>query len=346
MTSVTTSERPRREPRVAVIGAGSWGTTVASIVARRNPTTIWARSPETAEEIGNQHSNERYLPGIALTASLGATADLEEAVEPADIVVMAVPSHGFRAALIDLAPMLRPWTPIVSLVKGLEQVTHLRMTQIVEAVLPGHPAGVLAGPNIAREVSEGFAAAAVIAMPDQHQAAQLRELFRTSRFRIYSTSDVAGVEIAGALKNVFAIAVGMGDGVGAGENTRAMVITRALREMTKLGTAIGGQLETFFGLAGLGDLTVTCISRHSRNRHVGEEIGRGVPVAAILAGMTQVAEGVKAASVVMKLAADYGIDMPIAREVDAVVNSGAGVEQAYRGLLAVPPGHEVHGESW
>ena len=157
---------------------------------------------------------------------------------------------------------------------------------------------------------------------------------------------MTGVEIAGAMKNVFAIAVGMGDGAGAGENTRAMVITRALREMTKLGTAVGGQLETFFGLAGLGDLTVTCTSPRSRNHHVGEQIGRGVPIAEILAGMTQVAEGVRAAGVVMKLAADYGIDMPIAREVDAVVNHGASAELAYRGLLAVPPGHEHEGESW
>jgi glycerol-3-phosphate dehydrogenase (NAD(P)+) len=336
----------RRQPKVAVIGSGSWGTTVASIVARKNPTMLWSRSPETVAEIVATHTNERYLPGIVLTESLAATHDLRAAVEPADIIIMAVPSHGFRTVLTDLAPYLRPWTPIVSLVKGLEQVTHLRMTQVVEEVVPGHPAGVLAGPNIAREVSGGYAAAAVIAMPDQHQAAQLRDLFRTVRFRIYSTSDVVGVEIAGALKNVFAISVGMGDGIGSGENTRAMVITRALREMTKLGVAVGGQRDTFTGLAGLGDLTVTCTSPNSRNRHVGEQLGRGRPIEEILAGMTQVAEGVKSASVVMKLAADYGIDMPIAREVDGVINHGTSVEQAYRGLLAIPPGHEIHGESW
>lgn len=336
----------RREPRVAVIGAGSWGSSVASIVARKNPTVMWARSAEVADEINAQHTNHRYLPDIELFETLRATADLQEAVEPADILIMAVPSHGFRAVALDLAPYLRPWTPIVSLVKGLEQVTDQRMTEIIAELLPGHPAGVLAGPNIAREVSTGYASAAVIAMPDQHLAAQLRELFRTVRFRIYSTSDVVGVEIAGALKNVFAISVGMGDGIGAGDNTRAMVMTRALREMTKLGVAVGGQQETFFGLAGLGDLTVTCTSRASRNRYVGEQLGRGVPINEILAGMTQVAEGVKAASVVMKLAAQYGVDMPIAGEVDGVVNHGESVEQAYRGLLAIPPGHEVHGESW
>jgi glycerol-3-phosphate dehydrogenase (NAD(P)+) len=319
----------RRQPQVAVIGAGSWGTSVASIVARRNPTTIWARSADTVQEINEQHTNAGYLPDIPLTETLRATDDLATAVEPADILIMGVPSHGFRAVASDLAPYLRPWTPVISLVKGLEQVTHRRMTEILDEVLPGHPAGILAGPNIAGEVSRGYAAAAVIAMPDPHQAAQLRDLFRTSRFRIYSSSDV-----------------GMGDGVEAGDNTRAMVITRALREMTRLGVAIGGQPETFVGLAGLGDLTVTCTSKASRNRHVGELIGRGVPLAEILAGMKQVAEGVKSASVVMKLAADHGIDMPIAGEVDAVVNRGSNVEQAYRGLLAVPPGHEVHGESW
>jgi glycerol-3-phosphate dehydrogenase (NAD(P)+) len=343
MTARTTL---RRQPQIAVIGSGSWGTSVASIVARHSPTVIWGRSAEVVDQINTGHANEQYLPGFELTPSLTATTDLQEAVEPSDILIMAVPSHGFRGVLDSLAPYLRPWAPVVSLVKGLEQGSRKRMTEIVDEVLPGHPAGVLAGPNIAREVVAGYAAAAVIAMPDLHLAAQLGELFRTKYFRIYSSSDVAGVETAGALKNVFAIAVGMGDGVGSGDNTRAMVITRSLREMTKLGTALGGDAETFAGLAGMGDLVVTCTSKHSRNRHVGEELGKGVPIAEILAGMKQVAEGVKTASVVMKVAADAGVDMPIAREVDAVVNHGSTPERAYRGLLNVTPGHEVHGEGW
>lgn len=343
-TGMSASTSNRRQPQVAVIGAGSWGTAVAAIVARNNQTVMWARSDEVAEQINERHVNERYLPEFALPRSLSATSDLQRAAEMSDIIIMAVPSHGFRASLIELAPHLRPWTPVVSLVKGLEQVTHRRMTEIVDEVLPGHPAGVLAGPNIAREVVAGFAAAAVVAMPDQHLAAQLGELFRTKYFRIYSSSDVVGVEIAGALKNVFALAVGMGDGLGAGDNTRAMVITRSLREMTRLGELLGGDRETFSGLAGMGDLVATCTSPYSRNRHVGEQIGRGVPMTEILAGMKQVAEGVKSTSVVMKLAADAGIEMPIAREVDAVVNHGSTPEQAYRGLLNVAPGHEVYGE--
>src|SRR5664279_5105149 len=343
---MTGSPPVRRQPKVAVIGAGSWGTAVASIVARHSPTVIWARSAEVAQQINEEHRNDRYLPEFPLPESLTATSDLQSAVEPTDVIIMAVPSHGFRGTLTDLAPFLRPWAPVVSLVKGLEQVTHRRMTEIVDEVLPGHPAGVLAGPNIAREVVAGYAAAAVIAMPDLHLAAQLGELFRTTRFRIYSSSDVVGVEIAGALKNVFAIAVGMGDGVGSGDNTRAAVITRSLREMSRLGERIGGERDTFSGLAGLGDLVVTCTSPHSRNRHVGEQLGRGVPIEEVLAGMTQVAEGVKAVSAVMKLAAEYGLEMPIAREVDSVVNHGSTPMEAYRGLINIAPGHEVHGEGW
>jgi glycerol-3-phosphate dehydrogenase (NAD(P)+) len=189
--------------------------------------------------------------------------------------------------------------PVVSLVKGLEQGTNSRMSQIVDEVLPGHPAGILAGPNIAREVADGYAAAAVLAMPDQHLAARLAELFRTRRFRTYTTDDVVGVEMAGALKNVYAIAVGRGYSLGIGENTRAMVMARAIREMTKMGEAAGGHRDTFAGLAGIGDLIVTCTSQRSRNRHVGEQLGAGKPIDEIIASMNQVAEGVKAASVIM-----------------------------------------------
>jgi glycerol-3-phosphate dehydrogenase (NAD(P)+) len=219
----------------------------------------------------------------------------------------------------------------------------MRMSQIVDEVLPGHPAGILAGPNIAGEVAEGYAAAAVLAMPDQHLAAHLAQLFRTRRFRVYTIDDVLGVEMAGALKNVYAISVGMGYSLGIGENTRAMVIARSVREMAKLGEAMGGHRDTFGGLAGMGDLIVTCTSPSSRNRRVGEELGAGKPISEIIASMNQVAEGVKAASVIMEFADTYGLNMPIAREVDAVINHGSTAEQAYRGLAAETPGHEIHG---
>src|ERR1700739_2545216 len=334
----------RREPKVVVLGVGSWGTTVASICARRGPTLQWVRSEKTTKDINQNHRNTSYLgKDQVLSESLRATTDFGEAARSADVVVMGVPSHGFRDVLTELASELRPWVPVVSLVKGLEQGTNMRMSQIVDEILPRHPAGIVAGPNIAREVAEGYAAAAVLAMPDPHLAANLSELFRTRRFRTYTTDDVVGVEMAGALKNVYAIAVGMGYSLGIGENTRALIIARALREMTKLGEAAGGHRYTFAGLAGMGDLIVTCTSKRSRNRHVGEQLGAGKQIDEIIASMNQVAEGVKAASVIMEFALNYGISMPIAREVDAVVNHGATAEEAYHGLAAEKPGHEVHG---
>src|SRR6201981_3056491 len=336
-----------RQPKVVVLGGGSWGTTVASICARRGPTLQWVRSEETAKDINADQRNSRYLGNdVELSDTLRATTDFAEAADRADVVVMGGPSHGFRNVLTELASQLPPWVPVVSLVKGLEQGTNKRMSQIVDEILPGHPAGILAGPNIAREVAEGYAAAAVLAMPDPHLAANLAELFRTRRFRTYTTDDVVGVEMAGALKNVYAIAVGMGYSVGIGENTRAMVMTRAVREMSKLGEAAGGHRDTFAGLAGMGDLIVTCTSQRSRNRLVGEQLGAGKPIDEIIASMNQVAEGVNAVSVVMEFADSYGVAMPIAREVDAVINHGSTVEQAYAGLIAEVPGHEVHGSGF
>ncbi len=337
----------QREPNVVVLGGGSWGTTVASICARRGPTLQWVRSQQTADDINDNHRNSRYLGDeVELAATLRATTDFTEAADSADVIVMGVPSHGFRGVLEQLAKELRPWVPVVSLVKGLEQGTNLRMSEVVDEVLPGHPEGILAGPNIAREVAEGYAAAAVLAMPDQHMAANLANLFRTQRFRTYTTDDVVGVEMAGALKNVYAIAAGMGYSLGIGENTRAMVMTRAVSEMSKLGEAMGGRRETFAGLAGIGDLIVTCTSQRSRNRHVGEQLGSGKTIDEIIESMHQVAEGVKAASVIMEFAEKYGLNMPIAREVDGVINHGSTVEDAYRGLAAEKPGHEVHGSGF
>ncbi|MDN5858873.1 MAG: NAD(P)H-dependent glycerol-3-phosphate dehydrogenase [Pseudonocardia sp.] len=336
----------RRAPRIAVIGAGSWGTTVAAILARSAPTTIWARSEDVVRDIVEKHRNSRYCGDVELPESLRATGSLAEAVGEADTVVMGVPSHGFREILEQLVPHLRPWVPIVSLVKGLEAGTDLRMTEIVGQVLPGHPAGVLAGPNIAREILDGYAAAATLAMPDINTAAQLAELFSTPRFRVYSSTDVVGAELCGPLKNVFAIAAGMSDGAGAGHNTKAMVITRAVREMAALGAALGGDPATFHGLAGTGDLIVTCTSPLSRNRRVGEALGRGETTEEAMAGLTQVAEGVRSVAVVMRLAVRAGVDVPIAHEVDAVLNKGSTAREAYRGLLKQAPGHEVSGTSW
>jgi len=328
--------------RVAVIGAGSWGTTVAHLCAKNVPTALWARRDDVAVEVRDDHRNSAYLAGFDLTPSLHATSSLEEAVSVADVLVMGVPSHGMRESAQLLAPFLRPWVPVVSLSKGLEQGTRLRMTQVLEAELPGHPCGVLTGPNLAKEILAGGAAASVIAMDDPVIAEALQELFASDLFRVYTNTDVIGCEVAGALKNVMAIASGMADGLGTGDNTRSAVITRGLAELTRLGCAMGGQQVTFSGLAGMGDLIATCISPQSRNRYVGEQLGKGRTIDDIIDEMSMVAEGVKTSKVVMELAREYGLDLPIAEEVYGVVHEGLSAVEAYRGLLGRHVRSEMH----
>jgi glycerol-3-phosphate dehydrogenase (NAD(P)+) len=323
--------------RVSVLGAGSFGTTMAHLLTQNAPTLLWCRRPETAEEINREHRNATYLPEFPLTPALRATSSLEEAVREADVLVMGVPSHGMRPVLEEAAQHVRPWVPIVSLAKGLEPGSHLRMTEVIRQVLPEHRAGALSGPNLAREIMAGFAAASVIAFEDTELARQLQGLFHCGVFRVYTNRDVVGCEVAGALKNVIAIATGMGDGLGVGDNTRSAVITRGLAELTRLGVAMGGKPATFAGLAGIGDLVATCTSSQSRNRHVGERLGRGETIDEITAGMTQVAEGVKTSAVAMELSTRFAIDLPIAREVHGVLYEGRTAEDAYRGLTRRTP---------
>jgi glycerol-3-phosphate dehydrogenase (NAD(P)+) len=329
------------ELRVAVLGAGSWGTTVATLACRNAPTTLWARRPEVAREINDAHTNERYLPRTPLPRALCATDAIEHAVRDADLVVMGVPSLGLRATLDEVKKWLRPWVPIISLAKGLERDSQLRMTQVIHDVIPDHLAGVLTGPNLAREIIGGLAAASVIAIDDERVARQVQRVFHSGLFRVYTNPDVIGCELGGALKNVIAIATGMGDGLGVGDNTRSAVITRGLAEITRLGVAMGGKAQTFAGLAGMGDLIATCISPHSRNRHVGDQLGRGRKIAEIIAEMHMVAEGVSTSRVVLELAARHGIELPIASEVHGVVHEGRTAQQAYRGLTRRMPGAEM-----
>jgi glycerol-3-phosphate dehydrogenase (NAD(P)+) len=235
--------------------------------------------------------------------------------------------------------------PVLSLAKGLEVGTHLRMTQVIAEELPGHPVGVLTGPNLAQEILAGHAAATVVAFSDDHIANELQRIFAGELFRVYTNPDVVGCEVGGALKNVVAIASGMADGLGTGDNTRAAVITRGLAELSRLGLAMGGELMTFAGLAGMGDLIATCISRQSRNRYVGEQLGKGRPMDEIVAEMKMVAEGIKTSKVVTELAGKYGVEMPIAEEVRAVVHEGRPAAEAYRGLLRRVQQSERHGMS-
>lgn len=319
--------------KVAVLGGGSWGTTVAALTTRNAPVTIWARNPDTVDEINREHRNHTYLPDADLPKTLRATNDIAEAVAGADVVVMAIPSQNFRSVLVEVARHLRPWVPVISLTKGLELDTRMRMTQIIDELLPSHPTGVLTGPNLAREIMAGQAAASVIAMNDEVICRSLQAVFKSGLFRVYTNNDVIGCELGGVLKNIIAIAVGMGDGQGAGDNTRAALITRGLAEVTRLGVAMGGQAPTFAGLAGMGDMIATCTSPQSRNRHVGMELGRGKTMEQIAAEMFMVAEGAKSAPAVMALSEQYGIDMPITRDVYRVITGELNARGAYRGLL-------------
>jgi glycerol-3-phosphate dehydrogenase (NAD(P)+) len=324
---------------VTVLGSGSWGTTVASLTTARHPTILWARDPETAEEVNERHSNERYLPGFGLPRRLAATADLERACAGADVLVVGVPSAGFRPVLSQAAQWIRPWVPVVSLTKGFEPATLLRMTEVIEQLLPGHPAAALSGPNLAREIMSGQAAASVIATEDLGVANALQAVFRHKLFRVYTNHDVIGCEVGGAVKNVIAIAAGIAEGLGVGDNTRAAVITRGLAELTRLGVAMGAEARTLAGLAGMGDLMATCISPLSRNRSVGEALGRGRTLGEILSEMHMVAEGVGTAALVLELAERWDVELPICSEINRIVRGEAGPRDAYRGLIE--PGHEA-----
>jgi glycerol-3-phosphate dehydrogenase (NAD(P)+) len=322
---------------VAVIGAGSWGTAVAAIVAPKAPTTIWARRPELADAINADHENPDYLPGNALPAALRATSDLEEAVAGAEVVVMGVPSHGYRAVLEQAVELIPSDTPVLSLSKGIEQETLMRMTDVTRDVLQGHDAsriGVLSGPNLAKEIIAGQPAATVIAVRDGATAARLQDLFMAPTLRVYTNRDVVGCEAAGALKNVMAIASGMAHGLGFGDNTTATLITRALAELTRLGSAMGGEPTTFAGLAGMGDLIATCMSSQSRNHRVGYGLGQGRKLGDIINKMNMVAEGVKSTKGVLALADRYIVEMPIAEQVGKVLYEGKDPKDALAELMS------------
>ncbi len=324
---------------MTVLGAGSWGTSVASLVAARHDTLLWARDVDVVTAINQRHENPKYLAGLHLSDALRATSDLDEAAGHAQVLIVGVPTSAFRSTLERAAGSVAPWIPVVSLSKGLEQGTHLRMTEVIRAVLPGRPAAALTGPNIAREILTGSAAASVIATHDLEVAEALQRVLQRGVFRLYTNHDVLGCELGGALKNVVAIASGIAQGLFVGDNTRAAVMTRGLAELTRLGVAMGADPATFAGLAGMGDLVVTCLSPHSRNRHVGEQLGLGKGIAEVLSEMTMVAEGVKTAVVVHELAARLGLSLPVCEAVYDVVTGTIDAADAYSGLRQA--GHEA-----
>ena len=308
---------------VAVLGAGSFGTCLAMLAAREHDVTIWARDPEVAEGIEQTRRNPRYLGEVELPAAVRATADLGEALAGRELVICAVPSHGVRAVMAAASDQMDPEAILVSTVKGMEVESGKLMHQVLEDVLP--PAMhqrlvVLSGPSFAREVAEQLPTAVTLACREEAYAIAVQTALSCPWFRCYTHDDVIGVEVGGALKNVVAIAVGLCDGLGRGLNARAGLMTRGLREITRLGEVLGANPITFQGLSGMGDLILTCTGDLSRNRRVGVELGRGRSLDEIMKGMKQVAEGVRTTHAVCALAERLGVDMPIARGLRAVLD--------------------------
>lgn len=332
---------PRVKPfKIAVLGGGSWGTTTASVISRNCTSVLWARDAMIVDQINHERRNTRYLGDAALNPKLTATTDIGEAVGGANAVLIAVPSSHFREVLTNALPDLTQGIPVVSLSKGLEKHTRMRMTEIIREVAPGCVSGVLTGPNLAREIVAGQAAASVLALEQRDSALALQSVLNAGLFRVYTNDDVIGCELGGVLKNIIAIAVGMGDGLGAGDNTRAALITRGLAEMSRLGEALGGRAETFAGLAGMGDMIATCTSPQSRNRHVGMELAKGRRIDDIINSMHMVAEGVKSAPTVIELARENHISLPISEDVYRVIIGESNARGVYRGLLRVAAGAE------
>lgn len=323
---------------VAVLGAGSWGTALVIHLGRvGTPVRLWARDPALAQAMRAARENARYLPGLVLPDAVAITADAGVALDAIGTVLIAVPSHFVEAVLTRVADQVPPRAVLVSATKGLEPRRGLRMSQLLADRLPGRAVAVLSGPSFAREVGEGRPTAVVVACVDEAVAVDLQRRLAGPALRLYTNRDVLGVELGGALKNVMAIATGLVDGLGLGENARAALITRGLAEIVRLGTAVGAQPATFAGLAGLGDLVLTCTGTQSRNHALGREIARGRPLGLIEAGTPMVAEGVRTVSSALRMAREAGVAMPICEEVAAVLFAGKPVTEALASLLAREP---------
>lgn len=325
---------------IVVLGSGGWGTALAMLLEQnRHTVTLWSHDPKKAEQLKLKRENP-LLPGVQLPVELQITNDLN-CLRNAELVVFASPSFALRAVAKEAAPFLPDGAPLLSVTKGIERGTHLRMSQVIAQETGGeHPIAVLSGPSHAEEVARGVPTAVVAAARDPALAARVQAAFNGPRFRVYTSDDPVGVELGGAVKNVLALAVGMSDGLGFGDNSRAALVTRGVAEMARLGVAVGGRAETFSGLSGLGDLVVTCTSRHSRNRGVGERLGRGEPLSAIQAGMRQVAEGVWNCTLVCDMAAELGVEMPICETVRLVLQGSIPPSEAVARLMGRDPKDE------
>lgn len=321
--------------KAAVLGGGSWGTAVAAQMARAgHQVGLWLRQPALAEAVNLRRENPLYLPGEVLPEGLQATTDLATAVAGAEVVISAVPSQSTRGVWAVLAPLLAPGVPLVSATKGIEIDSLKRMSELAEEVLPGHPLAALSGPSFALEVVREQPTAIVVASREAWLAERLQQAISTRAFRAYASDDLVGVELAGALKNVIAIAAGIVDGLGFGHNTVAALITRGLAEMARLAVAQGGRPDTLAGLAGLGDLVLTCTGSLSRNRRVGQALGRGLSLERAQAETGQVAEGVRTTLAACALAERAGVEMPIATQMRAVLYEGRAPRAAVEELMS------------
>jgi glycerol-3-phosphate dehydrogenase (NAD(P)+) len=323
---------------VAVLGAGSWGTALAVHLARLDtPTRLWARDAGRAKDISDTRNNARYLPGIPLSPAVRVTADAEHALDGVALVIVAVPSHFVEDVIDAVKGAVPSGAVLLSATKGLEPRGGRRMSVLLAERLPGHALGVLSGPSFAREVALGQPTALVVASTDDDLAPRLQRALAAPTFRLYTNRDVVGVELAAALKNVIAIATGLADGLELGENARAALITRGLAEIARLGVALGAQPGTFLGLAGLGDLVLTCTGSLSRNRALGREVARGRSLADVEHGTPMIAEGVRTVASALRLAEAAGVAMPICREVGAVLFEAKPVPEALHSLLSREP---------
>jgi glycerol-3-phosphate dehydrogenase (NAD(P)+) len=323
---------------IAVLGSGSWGTALASHLAQAgHQVRLWGRNPDLVAEMKTRRVNATYLPDVVLPAAVAPTSSLEEALSRADMMVAALPSHGTRAVIREAAAFVPRQALLVSATKGLEQDTLLRISDVIAQELRGsRPVAVLSGPSFASEVARGLPTAVCVACVDPVLAQDVQHEFRAAYFRLYASTDVVGVEIGGALKNIIAIAAGVVEGLGLGQNALAALITRGLAEITRLASAEGGRRETLSGLSGLGDLVLTCTGTLSRNRHVGIELARGRQIADVVAGMKMVAEGVKTTSAALALGQRHGVELPIATQMAAVLTGTRTAAAAVEELMLRP----------
>jgi glycerol-3-phosphate dehydrogenase (NAD(P)+) len=332
--------------RVAVLGAGAWGTTVAALAASTTPTRLWALEPDVVSSVRQRSENTMFLAGYRLPDNLYATDDMAEVLDGADVVIVAVPGVHVRQVMSAARPSVPSGALVLSLTKGLETGTGRRVTEVLQEVLAGHDprrVGVLSGPNLAHEVMAGQPSATCVAFPAVEDAEVIQRLLMSDRLRVYTSGDVVGCEMGGAVKNVLAIAAGIADGLGHGMNTKAALITRGLAELSRLGIAAGGHPMTFLGLSGNGDLIATCMSPQSRNRRVGEQLAAGRLVDEIAKDSPAVAEGVTTAPAVLTLASRLHVDMPISATVAEVLARRLTPTEALRSLMQRAPKHELEG---